>query len=256
MKAVSLIGAGNVAHVIGQAISKYSSVRVSHVYSRTRENAAALASTLQAEHVAHIASLPDQPALLCISDDAIESVLREIPQHIPVAHTAGAVDLGGLPKRRQLGVFYPLQSFSKDMDPECMRKIPILVEANDSPFESQLRQLATDLSESVHLVDSAQRAHIHIAAVFVNNFTTHLVHQAQTILREKDLDFKLLLPLLQETVRKLEVQGPKAAQTGPARRGDALTMTKQLQSLDGAKRDIYALLTDSIVATYHNAKDC
>lgn len=154
----------------------------------------------------------------------------------------------------KLAVFYPLQTFSKDIDLGATRDIPILVEAEDKSFEKELQQLALHLSDSVHLINSAQRARLHVAAVFLNNFTTHLMHQAHQIVREQGIDFQLLMPLLHETIRKVETQSPKLAQTGPARRGDLQTIAKHKESLSGRRREIYALLTESIAETYQDGR--
>jgi predicted short-subunit dehydrogenase-like oxidoreductase (DUF2520 family) len=103
-------------------------------------------------------------------------------------------------------------------------------------------------------MNSEKRAHLHLAAVWINNFTNHMVYQAQKFASSKQLNYALLLPLLEETVNKLQSQTPFDAQTGPARRGDEATIEKHLSQLDGTTQELYALLTDSIQETYKNEK--
>jgi predicted short-subunit dehydrogenase-like oxidoreductase (DUF2520 family) len=70
-----------------------------------------------------------------------------------------------------------------------------------------------------------------------------LVHSAK-----KDLNIELLLPLIKQGTRKLRSMSPKAAQTGPAKRGDTAVMQKHLELLKNNKelKQVYRLLSDLI----------
>lgn len=252
MTSISIVGSGNVAYHLGRAIHN-SGIRITHIYSRNTEHADQLARELGAD-VSDLESLPgNQLALICISDDAISQVIERIPADIPVAYTSGSVEIDKLPEREHLGVFYPLQTLSKGTDVD-ISEVPMLIEANTASFQSNLLELANKISRSVHVVDSAQRAQLHIAAVWINNFTNHLVYQAQEITRKNNLDDSLLLPLLKETVRKLGSQSPYDAQTGPARRRDLKTIEKHMASLEGDARELYKMITKSIQETYRDEK--
>ncbi|MDG2440822.1 MAG: DUF2520 domain-containing protein, partial [Crocinitomicaceae bacterium] len=63
---------------------------------------------------------------------------------------------------------------------------------------------------------------------------------------------ELLKPLLTETVKKLQSESPKEAQTGPARRGDQSIISSHLNELSGNQKEMYRLITDSIKKTYNN----
>ena len=57
-----------------------------------------------------------------------------------------------------------------------------------------------------------------------------------------------MLPLINETVRKVSVVSPKAAQTGPASRGDIAIVNKHLESIsEQNSRKIYEILSQSIM---------
>ena len=58
-----------------------------------------------------------------------------------------------------------------------------------------------------------------------------MVHTAQQILEKARLDPGLLEPLLEETFQKLKELDAFSAQTGPAVRGDKLTIKKHIELL-------------------------
>jgi predicted short-subunit dehydrogenase-like oxidoreductase (DUF2520 family) len=89
-----------------------------------------------------------------------------------------------------------------------------------------------------------QRLALHVAAVFANNFTNHMLTLAANIVEGEDMQFKLLRPLIRETVEKALILGPTAAQTGPAIRGDETTMALHKRYL-GDNRELFELY-DSI----------
>jgi hypothetical protein len=57
---------------------------------------------------------------------------------------------------------------------------------------------------------------LHVAAVFVNNFTNHLYQIGNEICDENQIPFSILHPLITETAQKIMNLPPALAQTGPA----------------------------------------
>jgi predicted short-subunit dehydrogenase-like oxidoreductase (DUF2520 family) len=112
--------------------------------------------------------------------------------------------------------------------------------------------LAKSISKKVFSISSEQRKSLHVAAVFVNNFTNHLYHIANDICEEKQVPFEILQALILETAKKATKLSPKDAQTGPAKRNDTNTITKHLKLLNENQQKIYTLLTDSIQKSEHN----
>jgi predicted short-subunit dehydrogenase-like oxidoreductase (DUF2520 family) len=170
-----------------------------------------------------------------------------------VAHTSGIVEMKVLEKFEHFGVFYPLQTFSKSRSVE-MASVPFCIEGNDEESWKKLFKLAKKLSHSVQYLNSSERKQIHLAAVFVNNFTNHLYAKAEKLLEEKNINFEILLPLIQETAAKLNHLQPCDAQTGPARRKDLNTIKIHSEMLKNNPEllEIYELFSHQILNKYHD----
>ena len=125
---------------------------------------------------------------------------------------------------------YPLQTLSK-AHPLRLGHIPFLVEGSSREVSEKVFTLASSISERVEVVDSATRLIIHLASVFANNFSNHMVHIAHRILKEQNLSATLLDPMLEETYRKIIRVGTREAQTGPAVRDDQITMKRHIELL-------------------------
>ena len=64
---------------------------------------------------------------------------------------------------------------------------------------------------------------------------------------ENNLPFDLLLPLIKETVEKIDKLSPKDSQTGPASRNDSETISKQIKLITNNRlKKIYKVLTSAI----------
>ena len=86
--------------------------------------------------------------------------------------------------------------------------------------------------------------------MFSCNFANHLWTLADELLREQGLPFEALKPLIRTTVEKLNRLTPADSQTGPAVRHDTQVIAGHLAMLDGDKRDIYDLISQSIMNHY------
>lgn len=257
---VGLFGAGRVASALAPALSA-AGHQVAFVASRTASSAQGLAASLPGNSLAlaQEAALAAPPVadvyLLAVPDAAVPALLAagHWPAGAVVAHVAGALPLavfGGQPLVRG-GVLYPLQTFSPGRLIDWP-SVPLFVEAADPGAEATLLALARSLSQRVALLDSAQRLHLHLGAVWASNFTNHLLGVAHALLAEASLPFELLHPLVHETVTKaLAAQpSPYAVQTGPAVRHDAPTLASHEAALAAhpAWLALYSQLTASIQA--------
>jgi predicted short-subunit dehydrogenase-like oxidoreductase (DUF2520 family) len=248
INSVAIIGTGNVASHLGTALFDQG-VEITGVFGRNSSEAAALSDKWNSEVLYDLDDAKADLALVCVSDDAISELVSTIPEGISIAYTSGSFPLNSLSGRSSIGVFYPLQTFTKDR-PVDIFQVPFLIEADSEIFAQQLFDLAWKISRKVSFADSETRKIYHLAAVWVNNFTNHMSYQAKELLDKKDLDFSLLLPLLKETVSKLEHLAPYDAQTGPARRGDLQTIRKHEELQEGIQKELYSLITKSIIETY------
>ncbi|MDG1261606.1 MAG: DUF2520 domain-containing protein [Flavobacteriales bacterium] len=244
---IDLIGSGNVATQLALAL-KEQGVEVNCVYARNPERASMLGSVLHAP-VDYISAIPANGPMMimAISDDAIREVSQSISSSRLIAHTSGAVSMDALAQEER-AVFYPLQTFSKLKKAEWST-LPILIEASTPAFASELEALGHALSSNVKRINSQQRKQLHIAAVMVNNFTNHLYHLSDELLRKNGMDLDLLKPLILETASKIETMTPFEAQTGPASRKDVHTINEHLSLLaqNQELQELYAQLTESIL---------
>lgn len=250
---VVLLGAGNVAVHLHKAFSVAKNVQVKQVYNYSYRSLAHFEN-----HIPVTTSLEDLKEadvyLLALKDDAIaETAAKLRGRNALVAHTSGAASIDVLEPLKRRGVFYPLQTFSKDQ-PLDYEQIPFCVEAKGHEDLQLLKQLANAVSGKVFEVSSAQRKKLHLSAVFVCNFVNHLYAIGENICRQNNLPFEILQPLIHETAAKVTRSSPRQAQTGPAIRADQSTIQAHLELLSSTEnREIYQLLTHAI-QTFHGKK--
>src|SRR5690606_21523202 len=160
------------------------------------------------------------------------------------------VAMDRLNAKNRRGVFYPLQTFSKNKEVD-FQTIPICIEAENDDDFALLKNLGKQISKVVHPINSEERAKIHVAAVFVNNFVNYCYLVGKEILDENELPFDILSPLIAETAHKIEALTPFEAQTGPAKRNDRNTIKKHLNLLNNPnQRQLYELMTEMIRKTF------
>ena len=255
-KRIVLIGAGNVGYHLGQRMRECG-LSIVQVFSRSRKKAGKLARTIGVPYTTQLQRInPDADLyILAVHDDAIATVASSLAKILPpdklLAHTSGATPLSALGQYFQTtGIFYPLQSFSVDR-PADFSQLPICVFSNQQASLQLLQEVAEKICPNVYVVNDEQRAALHVAAVFVNNFANHLFHIGEQISQQHQVPFDLLKPLIRETVNKIQQHAPQQMQTGPAIRGDQQTIKRHLQTLKDFPeyQEIYRLMTESIDLT-------
>lgn len=249
---VSIIGSGNVATHLAKALNT-ANVQVLNIWSRHFKNAQALAGTVNAKAVEEVSQISDKSdiILIAVKDDAIAAMADPLKNYSGiVAHTSGAVALNALGNLENYGVFYPLQTFSKQKDID-FSNVPLCLEANKAANLNKLKQLANLISKNIYEVDSQQRQTLHLAAVFACNFPNYLYGIAQQLLAQNQMDFDIIKPLIAETAHKVKTALPTAVQTGPAIRNDEQTLKKHEELLEKHPEwlTIYKLLSQQIKKT-------
>jgi predicted short-subunit dehydrogenase-like oxidoreductase (DUF2520 family) len=232
---IAIIGAGRIAWHLGKRL-RGKGLPVAQIVNRSAQNAEALADHLRcawSDMPSEI--IPDADwVIMAVRDDAIEAVAQAFSPYVSkalVTHTSGGT--AGLvlaPYFNRYGVFYPLQSFSMEHTP-VWSKIPFCVDAQTDDDVLLLKKIAKTIGNLVYRVNDEQRAKLHVAAVFANNFANRCFAIAEKILDENDLPFELLHPLMEETLAKALQDSPARMQTGPAMRGDADTVRRHLELL-------------------------
>ncbi len=250
IKSISIIGVGNVGWHLSQALHE-AGYEIKHIVSRSQEKLESLVQKLCTIHLTSIDQVQEEPDLylICVQDVYIPEISASLSssQSI-VVHTSGGSDLKVFSaKQDKYGVFYPLQTFTKGNNMDWS-EIPFLLEADNQSTLNKLKVVANRISGKYNFADSSARLKVHIAAVFACNFSNHMATIADSLLKKEGLDFKIVYPLLKETIKKLDRMSPDEAQTGPAIRNDAVTMERHMELLKEFPewQEIYRLISKSI----------
>ncbi|WP_321426858.1 Rossmann-like and DUF2520 domain-containing protein [uncultured Bacteroides sp.] len=249
---IVFIGAGNLATNLAKAFCD-KHIKIDQIYSRTELSAKTLADAVEADYTTTLEDIVNDADIYIVSlkDDALTELMPKIivgKEKALMAHTSGSLPLDIWPDSiKRKGVFYPLQTFSKQRIVD-FRNIHTFVESNNPADLNLLKQLAGCVTDEVTELSSEKRRQIHLAAVFACNFTNHMYALAEKLLKKYDLPFDYMLPLIEETERKAHVLSPKEAQTGPAVRYDERIINKHLDLLadEPEMQQIYQLISKSI----------
>jgi len=252
VRKVVFIGAGNVSTSLAYAFS-YAGWSIFQVYSRTIDSAATLAKLYNSNAISDLSEIERFADLyiIAVPDSSISEIIDSIPSvNGVVVHTSGSTPLLVLStfKSKGIGVFYPFQTFSRSRIVD-LSNVPIFVEAGSDDVLNFLTAVGKELSHNVSYLNSEKRLLLHLSGVFASNFTNHILALTYRLASENGIDFKVLQPLVEETVVKAFTTNPKDVQTGPAIRNDISTMNKHselLGNFDQQLQRIYNELSLSI----------
>lgn len=260
---ISFIGAGNVTFRLSLALQQ-AGHNIQAIVNRSTDKAESVVRALK-RHRSHAVATGDYNAIpadcdliiISVSDSYIREAAKNVNEtllsrnlNIPVVHTCGAAPLETLTDElsgRRCGVFYPLMTLSKNKEID-MKLVPFLIEANDTGLQQMLCSIVQQMRAEYKICNSAKRLQMHVAAVFVSNFTNYMLALAYRISHP---DFVYLLPCAVETVRKAFLNKPSVSQTGPAKRGDMTTINEHLNVLEqmnlDEEKEIYEYLSGKIM---------
>lgn len=240
---VVVVGAGNVATLLH------------HIFVNANLSCAmAVRGELSGGDLCSIDDLPGAPLyVIAVKDSAIEQVAEKVAAQVSpdaiICHTAGSVSIDALPLSiENAGVFYPLQSFSLGRDLRS-DNFTIFVEARSAKTLSFLMRLATAIGHRCVELDSQRREKMHLAAIFASNFTNYMYSVTEDILKDCDVDFSHMKPLIAECASKVcdSDKSPIELQTGPAMRGDRAVIEHHIEMLDEPQlKEIYTILSRAI----------
>ena len=249
---IALIGAGNVATCLGPRL-KEAGHEITAVYSRTVESARILADRMGATYTTDIKQVPaSDVVIVMLKDGALKELAPAIAGSLNSAlllHTAGSVpmDIWREAGAKKYGVLYPMQTFSKESRIDW-NQVPLFIEGSSDQTLNSIRQLALTISPDVTSLSSEGRKKLHLAAVFTCNFSNHMYAIAEQLLASEGVPFRVMLPLVRETARKVESIKPQDAQTGPAVRGDRQVIDEHLALLKDSPEyaELYRLISIDI----------
>ena len=259
IETISIIGSGNVAWHLAESFT-LAGIEVLEVCGRNADDAPAFEAFGEINFITDISDLNPFADLyfVCVSDDAIESVLETFPFSLNndqiLVHTSGARKSTILaPYALHYGSFWPVQTLTKEAQ-VVSNEIPIMFNASDEETASVLVIIADMISNSFLEVSDDKKQSMHLAAVMLNNFTNYLYTLTAEYCASNDIEFSNFFPLIKETALKIGQYSAEEIQTGPARRNDIITIEKHLFELEGYSElyKIYCLFTESIIKKYHN----
>ena len=198
----------------------------------------------------------DLPKADCYIYTVADHVLKEVvslvkaPQALHL-HTSGSmpIDVFGDDKPHS-GILYFFQSFSKETLIDDWSGIPCFIEGHNIDDIAAIYSLAQCLTSRIYEANQHDRERLHIAGVFANNYTNLMYRIAEEVLKDTQIPFNALLPLIDQTAAKMHTIKPLDAQTGPAKRGDHEVMNHHLEILQTTP---YAEVYQSLAALIEKA---
>ena len=233
----AIVGLGNVAWHLERMLL-LAGITPTLMKSDWEQNHAASHSFEQIDRENHI-------VFLTVRDDSI-AVLANRFQNAFLVHCSGSKSLNVLPENRG-AVLWPVQTFTRGVA-MSYESIPFILECPVDALRNELSNRFQTISDAVVSMNSYQRMNVHLAAVIAQNFSNRMIVEADAILRNSGIDYSILLPLLSESLRKLERVDPQVAQTGPAVRGDFEVLNSHLKrcAVDQGLMALYQLISSRI----------
>ena len=253
---IGFIGAGRVGCSLGRYFIQ-NGILVSSYYSRSYESAclaAELTETKPYENLMELVSDCDV-IFVTVNDGAIVDVGRQLATYNlkdkTLCHCSGAMssavfeDLEGV---GGIGSLHPLMAISSKE--QALGQAFFTIEGNDTGIKV-LRDIITKCKNPYQTIDSGNKTKYHLAAATASNLVVGLLDMSVNLLTEcgftEEAAREALSPLVIGNVKGVMEMGADKALTGPVSRGDAVTVKKHLDELEGEDRDIYRLLSKRLM---------
>lgn len=192
---------------------------------------------------AHVGAAAAEVVVVSTPDDAIRSTVDDLAAAALhpgawVVHLSGALGLDVLDAALAAGArrlaIHPLQTFP-DVE-SALRRLPgcaIAVTADDAEGEAVGDRLARDLGGVPFRLADERRPLYHAAAVFASNYLVATSAVAEALFEAVGVPDPpaALAPLRRASLENVEQLGAARALTGPAVRGDAGTIRRNLEAL-------------------------
>ena len=246
---VVVIGSGNVAESLAQAVAEAEGLELVQLFARNEERGRKVAELAKCEWSNTRLAEADL-YLISVSDNAVSECAKKLhtPENAVVAHTAGCCTLDTLAPHTHRAVFYPFQTFSVGREVD-FSKIFLFIEAEDSATHAAATEFAKSLTPNVADADSVLRSKIHLVGVLASNFVNNMYATATEVLEGAGLTFDVIEQIITEVAAKAVASAdPAAVQTGPAMRGDVPTMERHRELIgdNPLLRTIYDKISENI----------
>lgn len=245
---ISILGNGKMASMLVQKmLARQVTVEL---WARDIQKAKTLFAHLPISLVEDIREIGHESDMivLALADSALAEVAIQLGKRKGlVIHTSGATSIDVLYTFDNRGVWWPPASVQMMAD-ESIAYVA-LAEANSEENLAKIESFSHLLG--IHYIekcDSFKRLQMHTAAVFANNFTTYLLLRLREYCDSHAIAVDIYKPMLNQAVNSFFASHPNHL-TGPASRGDKLSLKKHMEVLEGDSelKKIYQFLTDSIL---------
>ena len=182
-----------------------------------------------------------------VADHALRAVVATVnaPRALHL-HTSGSMPIGVFgADKPHAGILYFFQSFNREHLIDDWSGIPCIIEGRNIDDVAAIYSLAQSLTNRIYEAGQHDRERLHVAGVFANNYTNLMYRIASEILRDTQIPFEALFPLIDQTASKIHAMSPREAQTGPAQRGDEEVIRHHVELL---KSTPYAGLYQELAA--------
>ena len=192
---ITFIGSGNVATHLALAMHQRGH-QIDQIWSRNIQHAQYLAERVEAQPINDFSQL----------------------------HTSGATPIKILKKTStHYGVLWSPQSFVRDVALDY-NELPFCIEGCDKETEQFIEEFIGMISPHIYHTTHNQRQYLHLASVYVNNFTNGLYAVAQQLCAKHKVPFEILHPIITTTAKRVQWGDVRYQLTGPAVRGDEKTL--------------------------------
>ena len=163
--------------------------------------------------------------LLCVPDDAIADVAREVEPGPWVAHVSGATSLRALAPHTQRFGLHPLQTFTRSRGPEQLDGAWAAVTSETAEARALGHELARTLGLRAFDLDDEARPAYHAGAAIASNYLVTLHGAASRLFELAGAPPEALVPLMTRTIENgFEL-------TGPIARGDWNTIDAHVRAI-------------------------
>ena len=258
---IGIIGAGKVGTTLGKYLSIHGK-NVTGFYSRTHESADEAATFAETETYSSLCKLVEESDVIFITtpDGVIPQVWGELlHQDISnciICHFSGSLSSHVFSGREEAGAsgisMHPMYAFSDKFHSYEQFHTAYLTLEGDPEAVAVMKPMWEAIGHHVLTLKAEDKIKYHAAAAMASNEMLGLMQASLDILSECGFSEKdsmaLLTPLVQGNIASMLEKGCVNALTGPVERGDAQTVRKHLQALEGSKAGkIYQSLGGTMV---------
>lgn len=258
---IGIIGAGKVGTTLGKYLSIHGK-NVTGFYSRTHESADEAATFAETETYSSLCKLVEKSDVIFITtpDGVIHQVWgdllhQDISNRI-ICHFSGSLSSHVFSGREEAGAsgisMHPMYAFSDKFHSYEQFHTAYLTLEGDPEAVAVMKPMWEAIGHHVLTLKAEDKIKYHAAAAMASNEMLGLMQASLDILSECGFSEKdsmaLLTPLVQGNIASMLEKGCVNALTGPVERGDAQTVWKHLQALEGSKAGkIYQSLGSTMV---------